>query len=50
MSLINPITLTLSHISSKKLKEPYSSGIQVDAGFKETNVLCMVTLDRFGPA
>jgi len=37
-------------MSSKKLKEPYSSGIQVDAGFKETNVLCMVTLDRFGPA
>lgn len=35
---------------SEKLKEPYSSGVQVVAGFEDTDVLCIVTLEGFGPS
>ena len=46
--LIVPVAFILSHLSPEKLKEPYSSGDQVVAGFEDTDVLCTVTLDVVG--
>ena len=37
-------------MTPEKLKEPYSSGVQVVAGFEDTDVLCIVTLEGFGPS
>ncbi|KAA3865341.1 relaxase/mobilization nuclease domain-containing protein [Bacteroides ovatus] len=37
-----PVAFILSHLFPEKLKEPYSSGVQVVAGFEDTDVLCIV--------
>ena len=40
----------LSHLLPEELKERYSSGVQVVAGIEDTDVLCIVTLEGFGPS
>ena len=37
------LAFILSHLFPEKLKEPYSSGVPVVAGFEDTAVLCIVT-------
>lgn len=49
-AFFSPVAFILSHLFPEKLKEPYSSGVQVVAGFEDTDVLCIVTLEGFGPS